>query len=42
LFASDHPLKHWNEIIPAVKEIPISDGFKKAIMYDNAVKVLGL
>ena len=42
LFASDHPLKHWNEIIPAVKEIPISDGFRKAIMYDNAAKLLNL
>ncbi len=42
LFASDHPLVHWNEIIPAVKELPISDEFKNKILYKNAFKLLKL
>jgi predicted TIM-barrel fold metal-dependent hydrolase len=42
LFASDHPLIHWNEIIPAVKALPISEGFKRKILYDNAKKLLRL
>lgn len=42
LFGSDHPLVHWNQIIPAVKTLPISDGFKRQILYDNAKKVLQL
>jgi len=42
MFASDHPLIHWNSIIPAVKNLPISDGFKKAILGINAQKFLGV
>ncbi len=42
LFASDHPIKHWNKIIPAVKEIPISDGFRRKILGENAKKLLEL
>jgi len=40
LFASDHPLCHWNQIIPAVKDLPISDGFKNRILKKNAVRLL--
>ena len=40
LFGSDHPLVHWNKIIPAAQNLPISEGFKKAIMYENAIKLL--
>ncbi|MFX1324194.1 MAG: amidohydrolase family protein [Promethearchaeota archaeon] len=42
LFASDHPLVHWNEILPAVKKLPITDGFKTRIFYENAKKLLKL
>jgi predicted TIM-barrel fold metal-dependent hydrolase len=42
LFASDHPLVHWNNILPAVINLKISDGFKKAILGDNAQKFLRL
>jgi len=42
LFASDHPLCHWNKIIPAIEELPISRGFKKKIMGTNAAKLLGI
>jgi len=42
LFASDHPLKHWNEVIPAFKEVPISDGFRRKILGENAKKLLEL
>ena len=42
LFASDHPLKHWNEVIPAFKEVPISDGFRRKILSENAKKLLEL
>jgi hypothetical protein len=42
MFASDHPLIHWNSIIPAVKNLTISDGFKKAILGNNAQKFLGV
>jgi hypothetical protein len=41
-FASDHPLIHWNNIIPAVTNLEISDGFKKAIFGENAQKFLGI
>ncbi|MFO7796967.1 MAG: amidohydrolase family protein [Promethearchaeati archaeon] len=40
LFASDHPLCHWNQIIPAVKQLPISDGFRNRIFKKNAEKLL--
>jgi predicted TIM-barrel fold metal-dependent hydrolase len=42
LFASDHPLEHWNKIVPAALDLPISDGFKEAILYKNAMKLLKL
>ena len=42
MFASDHPLIHWNNIIPAVNSLQISDGFKKAILSENAQKFLGM
>lgn len=42
LFSSDHPLKHWNEVIPAFKEVPISDGFRRKILGENAKKLLEL
>jgi predicted TIM-barrel fold metal-dependent hydrolase len=42
LFASDHPLVHWNKIIPAAQNLPISEGFKEAILYKNAMKLLKL
>ena len=42
LFASDHPLEHWNKIIPAAQNLPISEGFKEAILYKNAMKLLKL
>ena len=40
LFASDHPLVHWNKIVPATLNLPISEGFKGAILYKNAKKLL--
>ncbi|TFF85036.1 MAG: amidohydrolase [Promethearchaeota archaeon] len=40
LFASDHPLMHWNQIIPAAKDLPISEAFKQNILYNNAQKFL--
>jgi hypothetical protein len=40
LFASDHPLCHWNQLIPAVKQLPISESFKKKIFKKNAEKLL--
>ncbi len=40
LFASDHPLIHWSKMIPAVKGLTISEGFKKRIMGLNATKIL--
>jgi len=42
LFASDHPLEHWNKIVPAAQNLPISKGFKEAILYKNAMKLLKL
>lgn len=42
LFASDHPLTHWKEIIPAVNQLPISESFKKKILGENAMKLLGI
>jgi len=39
-FASDHPLCHWNKIIPAVKALPISDSFKRKIFGTNAADLL--
>lgn len=40
LYGSDHPLINWNETIPAVKKLPISDGFRDKIFYENAKKLL--
>ncbi len=40
LFASDHPLTHWSQIIPAVEQLPISEGFKRDIFERNAQKLL--
>lgn len=37
---SDHPLTHWNQIIPAVKQLPISAGFKEKISSKNAQNLL--
>ena len=42
LFGSDHPLVHWNQIIPAVQKLPISEGFRNLIFYENAKKLLKL
>jgi len=42
LFASDHPLCHWNRILPAVEALPISKGFKNRILGKNAAKFLGI
>ena len=42
LFASDHPLCHWNKILPAIEELQISKGFKSKIMGKNAAKLLGI
>ena len=42
LFASDHPFEHWNKIVPAAQNLPISKGFKERIMYKNAMKLLNL
>lgn len=38
-FASDHPLCHWNKILPAVKNLPINDTFKRKILGENAAKL---
>jgi hypothetical protein len=40
LFASDHPLCHWNQLIPAIEQLPISDNFKRKIFRKNAQKLL--
>ncbi len=40
LFASDHPLCHWNNILPAIERLPISSSFKKKILGRNAKKLL--
>lgn len=40
LFASDHPLTHWNQIIPAVEQLPISEGYKQKIYRKNAQNLL--
>jgi len=42
LFASDHPLAHWKQIIPAVKNLPISEGFKERIFSENAKMLLNI
>ena len=42
LFASDHPLVHWNSIVPAALDLNISDGFKKKITHENAKRLLKL
>lgn len=36
LFASDHPLCHWNQITPAIKSLPLSKSYLKKILYQNA------
>ena len=40
LYASDHPNINWNETIPAVKALPISDNFRRKIFYENAKNLL--
>ena len=42
LYASDHPLINWNETIPATKKLPISESFRKLILYENAKKLLNI
>ena len=42
LYASDHPNINWNETIPAVKALPISESFKKMIFYENAKRLLNI
>lgn len=42
LYASDHPLINWNETLPAVKKLPISESFRKLILYENAKKLLNI
>ncbi|MFW9901763.1 MAG: amidohydrolase family protein [Candidatus Thorarchaeota archaeon] len=42
LYGSDHPMINWNETIPAVQNLPISDGFREKIFYKNAKKLLKL
>ena len=42
LFASDYPLVQWAGIMPAVEALPISNGFKKKILGENALKLLGI
>jgi len=42
LFGSDHPLVHWNRIIPAAKGLTVSDDFKNKILYENAKKLLNI
>lgn len=42
LFASDHPLCHWNQILPAIETLPISKGFKNRILGKNAAKLIGI
>ncbi|MFX0066854.1 MAG: amidohydrolase family protein [Candidatus Hermodarchaeota archaeon] len=42
LFASNHPLCQWSEIIPAVEALPISNEFREKIMGKNAVKILDI
>ncbi len=42
LFASDHPLCHWNQILPAIEALSISKGFKNRILGKNAAKLLGI
>jgi len=42
LFASDHPQIHWKNILPIAKELPISDSFKRKILGENALKILGI
>ena len=40
LFGSDHPLIHWNQIIPAVNSLKIPESFKNLILNENAKKLL--
>ncbi|TXT62891.1 MAG: hypothetical protein BAJALOKI1v1_830002 [Promethearchaeota archaeon] len=40
LFASDHPLTHWNQILPAIQQLSISQSFKSKILGKNAQKLL--
>ena len=42
LFGSDYPLTQWNQILPAVEALPISDSFKKKILSKNAIKLLNI
>jgi predicted TIM-barrel fold metal-dependent hydrolase len=41
-FASDHPICHWNKILPAFKDVPISDTFKRKILGENAAKLFNI
>jgi len=40
LFASDHPLHHWNQIIPSFKKLSLPEKIKEKILSDNARKLL--
>lgn len=40
LFASDHPLTHWNQILPAIEDLRLSAGFKMKILGENAARLL--
>ncbi|MFX1533853.1 MAG: amidohydrolase family protein [Promethearchaeota archaeon] len=42
LFASDHPLCQWSEIIPAIEALPLSNEFREKIMGKNAAKILDI
>jgi predicted TIM-barrel fold metal-dependent hydrolase len=42
LFGSDHPLTHWNQIIPALRKVSISNHFKNAIFCENAKKLFNI
>lgn len=42
LFATDYPLFGFKETLKALKEVQLSSDFEKKILYENAVKLLGL
>lgn len=42
LFASDHPLTHWNRVVPAAEQLPLSKRFKRRLLEENAREFLGL
>jgi hypothetical protein len=41
-FASDHPMCHWNKILPAVKQLPINHSFRRKILGENAAKLFNI